>query len=469
MSQHRTLLRARRLLRDAMSPVEQDMGVLLYGGAIIDVAPYDDLRGVGAEVVEWDGLVMPGLVDAHSHLRGISTRRQGVEDAELERWVVRLGALTALDGRADALVAACDLLRTGVTGVLAVHHSFAGPEEYLASARAMRGALLTAGLRGDVVLGVTDAHELAPAGAVVSAAPPPVDAPALLHALAGLGLGDRTGDVRWATGPVGPQWCTDATLAGIAALAAEHGLRVHTHLMETVHQRDWVPDGTPVERLARTGLLSDALSVAHGVWLSRSEQAELAAAGATAVHCPTSNLRLRSGSAPVPAWLAAGLPVALGMDSATEEDGPDMFAELRAAVRNAELHERPGLHREVLAMATTGGARALGRRRLGAVARGYDADLVLLDGPPADAPDVESLVESASRHDVRRVLVDGELRLDDGVPAGCPEVDDLRAGLLGTVDEDEVARRFRLASLAAAEAEVGEALGALAGGPGARR
>lgn len=433
------------------------MAVLFGGGSVIDVAPYRDLRGVGSVQVDWDGLVIPGLVDAHSHLRGISTQRQGVLDTALERWVVRLGALTALDVASDALVAAADLLRTGVTSVLAVHHAFAEPEEYVAGGHAMRTALRTIGLRGDVVLGVTDTHELTPAGAPATLSAPPVDAPELLRALAAMDLADRSGDVHWAIGPVGPQWCSDPTLEGIAELARDRGLRVHTHLMETVHQRTWAPPLSPVQRLARAGLLDERLSAAHGIWLSGAEQTLLAEAGVTVVHCPTSNLRLGSGSAPVPAWWGAGLPVALGLDSAGRGAHPDMFDEMRTAVRNAELHRCPGRHREVLVMATQGGARALDRS-LGAVARGHAADLVMLEGAAAEATDVEALIESGSREHVRRVLVGGVIRLDDGIPVGCSEVEQVRAGLLRTVEADQDERQLRLRVLEAVEAEVEGAL-----------
>lgn len=158
------LLRCRTLLAHADAVPLEDAGVLVADGTVVRVAPFADLAGdVPADrTVTLDGTVLPAFTDAHSHLRGLPLAEQGVADACLEVWVVRLTGTTALDPHDDALVAAADLAATGVTTVQAIHHTFAPPDEYAAGVHAVVSALEKAGLRAELALGLTDQSEFLP-------------------------------------------------------------------------------------------------------------------------------------------------------------------------------------------------------------------------------------------------------------------------------------------------------------------
>jgi cytosine/adenosine deaminase-related metal-dependent hydrolase len=205
---------------------------------------------------------------------------------------------------------------------------------------------------------------------------------------------------------------------------------VQTHALESFYEKLHGPRsyGKPtLLHLDDLGVLGPRFSIAHGVWLTEPEIEVLAETGAAVSHNPSSNLRLRAGVAPLNALLAAGVTVALGMDGTTLNDDEDMFAEMRLALR---LHRTPMLDgpapepREILALATAGGAKLLrAEHRLGRLATGYAADVVLvrLDRLtwPWVAPECdprELVLLRARADDVETVLVAGEVVLDGGRP-----------------------------------------------------
>ncbi|MEU8194239.1 amidohydrolase family protein [Microbispora amethystogenes] len=455
------LLRCRTLLAHADAVPLENAGVLVADGTVIRVAPFADLAGdVPADrTVTLDGTVLPAFTDAHSHLRGLPLAEQGVDDECLEVWVVRLTGTTALDPHDDALVAAADLAATGVTTVQAIHHTFAPPDEYASGVRAVVSALEKAGLRAELALGLTDQGEFLPErapaawpGAERLAAPERGVAPAGfpdLFASTAAGLHGTRG-VRLGVAPVAPQWCSDAALAALRRCVAD-GLRIHTHLLESRRQRAWSAQGDPIEMLDRSGLLGPDLSAAHGVWLTEAEIRLLARRGAALVHCATSNRRLGSGDAPVRAWVDAGVTVALGLDS-QHESAPDMFAEMRAALATAERAGGPLTPREVLRMATEGGAAATGHAgRLGRIAPGHRADLIAVASRPGRGDVADRIVCEAVRADVTDVFGAGRRLVESGVASCQTEADAARTRLRATLAADQAARVARLAALSAHE------------------
>ncbi|MFF2330584.1 MULTISPECIES: amidohydrolase family protein [unclassified Streptomyces] len=477
------LLRCRTLVADAASRPLADAGVLVDGGTVVRVAPFTELADLvpRARTDELDGVVLPAFTDAHSHLRALPLSEQGVADADLETWVVRLTGTTALDPGDDALAAADGLAATGVTTVQAIHHTFAGPREYAATVAAVAEALALAGLRAELAVGLTDQAEFLPEPRPV----PPRDSPApatrppaapaltdpprrgvgpaqLPPMLAGLfRSADRPAGVRIAVAPVAPQWCSEDALSVLRRCTAA-GVRLHTHLLESRRQRGWLGGEDPVTRLDRHGLLGPDASAAHGVWLTEAEAALLAARGTALVHCPTSNLRLGSGDARVRSWLDAGVTVALGMDS-QHQGPPDMFAEMRAALTTAERVGGPLTPRQVLAMATEGGAAATGHTgRLGRLAPGYRADLVCVTAPPGPDP-VERVVQEATYRDVSDVLCGGRTLVSAGVTARRADADAARGRLRAALAADRDARAERMTAVAAREASL---RGLLDGGEG---
>ncbi|MCC5950142.1 MAG: hypothetical protein JJT89_16955 [Nitriliruptoraceae bacterium] len=162
------------LVTEAHAPAEPGRGVLVAGERIEAIGSRAELERLApdAEVVPLPGAVLiPGLVDAHSHLRGLSTLHHGIEDAPLERWIVRLHAMGAVDPAADALIAAVDAVTTGITTAQILQHGFGDASSYLGGVVATRDALVAAGLHAEVILGLTDQAEFVPED--VAAALPP--------------------------------------------------------------------------------------------------------------------------------------------------------------------------------------------------------------------------------------------------------------------------------------------------------
>jgi 5-methylthioadenosine/S-adenosylhomocysteine deaminase len=225
--------------------------------------------------------------------------------------------------------------------------------------------------------------------------------------------------------PHAPYTVSDATFRKVAQLAAELDLPVHVHVHETVEEveRSLAEHGVrPLQRLAGLGLLGPNLIAVHAVHLTADEIALLARHGCSVAHCPSSNLKLASGLAPVAALLAAGVNVALGTDGAASNNRLDLFQEMRSAALLAKAVARDAAAmpaHAALQAATLGGAKALGlEERIGSIAAGKAADLtaVALDGlelqPVYDV--VSHLVYACGREHVTDVWVGGERVLRDG-------------------------------------------------------
>jgi cytosine/adenosine deaminase-related metal-dependent hydrolase len=233
-------------------------------------------------------------------------------------------------------------------------------------------------------------------------------------------------------GPPGPNWVSDSFMTRIAERAAARRTRVQTHLSESLYEKLYggrTYGRSTILHLDSLGVLSPRFTMAHAVWLSEAEIAVLARTGASLSHNPSSNLRLRAGIAPVNALVRAGVTVGLGLDGRGLDDDDDMFREMRVAL---QLHRGPVMGspvlepRQVLQLATSGGARLVGRTdRVGRLAPGYAADLLLVDLArmtwPWTAPEVDPrdfLVLRAQARDVRTVFVGGRVVLEAGRPTG---------------------------------------------------
>jgi 5-methylthioadenosine/S-adenosylhomocysteine deaminase len=188
-------------------------------------------------------------------------------------------------------------------------------------------------------------------------------------------------------GPSGPQRCTDAMLAGCAALADELGVPIHIHVLETRMQAvsgQRMYGRTLPEHMAAIGFLGPRVSFEHGIWLTDHDIELIRDAGVTIVHNPVSNMKLGSGICPVPKLLRRGVQVALGTDGMSSNDGNDMFAALKFAALLHKLweidYEEWSGASEAWKMATVGGAVAAGDADgLGRIEPGRRADLVFLD------------------------------------------------------------------------------------------
>lgn len=407
------------------------------------------LRAVAAETLtaeEGRLLVMPALSDAHDHGRGIATLAIGAADQPLETWIPDLARQPRVDPYLYAAVAFARLAESGVAAVNHCHNTQDG-RALLAEAEAVSRAARDVGIavafawpffdRNAVVYGAIDD--------VLDRLPPDQRA-----RVAASTAGFRTCDENMALferatafehalftlqyHPVAPQWVRPETLVAIAEASARTGRRVHTHLLETERQREWAdshyPDGL-LAYLDGIGLLSPRLTVAHAVWLRPDECALLAARGVTVSINLSSNLRLRSGRPPVADLLAAGTPLAIGLDGASLDDDQDMLRELRLV---RLLHARAaGARPAIDDVAVLDGCWRVGRRTIvgddggGRIAVGAPADLLALDfGALAadclmpDPDPVQLLLGRAQTRHVRRLIVGGREVVAD---ARCRTVD----------------------------------------------
>jgi 5-methylthioadenosine/S-adenosylhomocysteine deaminase len=430
-------IRARIVVVEADAPVRRNAVVVIDGDritAVRDAASADE--GPVYDVL------LPGLIDAHSHARGVPLRCHDVGDGPLERFLVQLTALTPLDPRDEAFVAADGALRSGITALQIIYHGFGGQAEYTDQVRAIAEGCAEAGVRAFVALALTDQDEYAPSpqGHPAPDARQPQRGmsaealPALAEALLG-----RTGLVEIdAVGPVAPQWCSDGALSTIGDTRAG---RVHAHLLESARQR--LPASLDqVQRLDDAHLLRKQSSFAHGVWLDDEQIERVAAAGSVIVHCPGSNARLGVGSCRVRRLLDHGVDVALGLDSHGAHDEPDMFAEMRMALAVAAEADAALTAAEVLTMATKGGARALCRPGLGTLRPGACADLVALDLPEACRADdpVARVIARADAGSVVARWVNGRWAEPSTVAVA------VRRRLQARLEEDAGARAQRLAT-----------------------
>jgi cytosine/adenosine deaminase-related metal-dependent hydrolase len=188
---------------------------------------------------------------------------------------------------------------------------------------------------------------------------------------------------RIAVAPCSPFSVTAGLMRDSADLARRAGVRLHTHLAETLDEERFCQETygrTPVQYAEDLGWLGPDVWLAHGVHLSAEAVARLAATGTGVAHCPTSNGRLGSGIAPVAALLAAGAPVGLGVDGAASNESGRMADELHQALLSARLRDGPQAlsARQALHLATMGGARCLGREaEIGSLEPGKLADVAL--------------------------------------------------------------------------------------------
>lgn len=295
------------------------------------------------------GLTLPALANAHDHGRGLRTAAFGAGDDALEVWIAALGREPATDPYLRAAVAFARLAETGV-GVLNHCHNVADPTRLVEEAEAVSRAARDVGVRVAFAVPVMGRNPLtygdpepllatlpaAQAKALRTRRAPLSQAAQLAMTEAVAAFEHDLFTVQY--GPVGPQWVDDDILAQIAEGSAETGRRVHMHLFETRYQKEWADAAYPGGLLAHldaTGLLSERLTVAHGVHLDDADCALLAERGVFVSVNASSNLRLRSGLPPVARFLRHGVRFGLGLDGMAFDDDEDALRELRVAWRLA--------------------------------------------------------------------------------------------------------------------------------------
>jgi cytosine/adenosine deaminase-related metal-dependent hydrolase len=360
--------------------------------------------------------VLPGLVQVHVHLTQTLFRGQA-DDLELLDWLrQRIWPLEAAhdaeSNHAAALLGCAELIRGGTTCILdmgTVHH-----QDQVFQAMAASGIR---GFSGKCMMDWGDG------------VPPPLREDPERSLQASLDLMERWhgaagGRIGYCLAPRFALSCSEGLLQEVGRVAAERGLLVHTHASESRAECALVRSQRGcdnVEYMHRLGLTGPRLVLAHCVHVTPGEMACLAATATRVAHCPSSNLKLASGIAPVAEMRRRGISVGLGADGAPCNNNLDGFLELRLAALLQKAVAGPTAlpAPAALEMATLGGARVLGLdHEIGSIEVGKRADVITVDLGGlhlVPAPDVVSaLVYCARAADVRNTIVDGRVLLRDG-------------------------------------------------------
>ncbi len=399
--------------------------VVVKDGAITDMLPVSAAleRHPAATVIDLPHhALIPGLINLHTHA-AMTLMRGVADDLPLMPWLrdhiwpVESKVVNAEFVRDGTLLACAEMLRGGVT---CFNDMYFFPQ-------ATAHAALQAGMRAAI-------------GIIAVEFPSAYASDAADYLGKGIAVRDALCDetlLSFCLAPHAPYTVSDATFERIATYAAELDLPVHTHLHETQDEiRDSLAQHRvrPLQRLKTLGLLGPNLIAVHAVHLTAEEIAWLAEHGCHVAHCPTSNLKLASGLAPLPALLQAGVNVGLGTDSAASNNRLDMLSELRLTALLGKLGADNAAAvpaRQALEMATINAARALGlEAKIGSLEKGKQADMtaVNLSAPeltPCYQP-LSHIVYAAGREHVSHVWVDGVLRVNEGRLTGL-DVDDITA------------------------------------------
>ena len=379
----------------------------------------------GDEVVRCEGdVITAGLVNTHHHLYQWMTRGRAV-GCNLFDWLVELypvwGRLSVEDVRAAALVGLGELAATGCT--TASDHHYLVPRGDDTVFDAIVDAAGEVGLRLHLSRGSMDLGESLgglPPDHVVE------DRDAILASTESVIARHHDGEMVHVTvAPCSPFSVTPGLMVESAELARRHGLRLHTHLCETVEEQEHCLERfgrRPVEMLDEWGWVGDDVWLAHGIHIDDGEMARLGTAGTGVAHCPSSNARVAAGMCRVTDLRAAGCPVGLGVDGVASNEVGGLFGELRQALYTARLRElRPDalMPADVVEMGTRGGARCLGLDDLGSVQVGMRADLAVWPGDDlGDIADALTALVLGPDRRVRHLFVEGRAVVADGLLLG---------------------------------------------------
>jgi 5-methylthioadenosine/S-adenosylhomocysteine deaminase len=448
-----SLIRGRYVVAKVANRTEAEVivdgAVFQRDGVIVDVGRWADLaaRYRPDEVLgSPDHVVVPGFVNGHHHV-GLTPFQLGSLDYPLELWFASRMAARSVDPYLDTLYSAFEMLESGITTVQHLHGWRMGPAaRVIEVADRILKAYDDIGMRVSYSYAVRDQNRLAyeadEAFAARFAAPVSEQLLAYLRAQA-IPLEDHHGiftdlwekcgrnthpRARVQLAPANLHWCSDEALTALRDWSAKYQVGLHMHLVETAYQREYArrrTGHTAFRHLVDRGLAGPNLTLGHGVWLTEDDLDRVALTGTMICHNASSNLRLRSGVAPLNHWAARGVKVAIGLDEAGINDDRDMLQEMRLVLR---LHRVPGMEdvvptcSQVLRMATEDGAATTPYAgHIGTLEPGKAADVVLLSwsqiAHPYLDPDtsvVDAVIHRAKTAGVALVMVAGEVVLRDG-------------------------------------------------------
>ena len=419
---------------------EHETGWLLVEGSTIAAV------GSGPEPealahVDLDGAVVtPGLVNTHHHLYQTLTRARA-QEADLFTWLQELYPVwSRIDAEAEyaaARTGLAELALSGCTTVFDHHYVFPRGREGLIEAEVQAAGeigLRIVASRGSMDLGVSDGG-LPPDELVEDLDAVLAETERLAAALHEPGHGAH---VQLAVAPCSPFSVTGRLMEESAELARRLGLPLHTHLAETLEEEAYCLElhgCRPVEYLDRLGWLAADVWCAHCVHLSEPDIARFVDTGTGVAHCPTSNLRLGAGIAPVRDMVRAGVRVGLGVDGSASNERSDLFFEVKQALLVSRGRDGSAAMtaREAIRLGTRGGAAVLRRDDIGSLEAGKCADFAVW---PTDGLELGGADDR-----VAGIVLSGPHRPDRLVVGGETVV---CAGRLVSADEDEIAKAHRL-------------------------
>jgi cytosine/adenosine deaminase-related metal-dependent hydrolase len=373
-------------------------GLFIRDGFVEQVGPTSELPETADEVLDLSGqLVLPGLVNTHHHFYQTLTRAvPAAQDANLFNWLKTLypiwARLTPEDVFVSAQTALAELALSGCT--TASDHLYLFPngsklDDEIAAAQEI-GVRIQAS-RGSMSLGESKGG-LPPDSVVESEQNILKDSQRLIERY----HDPRPGaTVQIVLAPCSPFSVTGELMKQSARLARQYGVHLHTHLAETEDEQQFCLEKfghRPVPYMQSVDWLGEDVWFAHAVYVNGDEVKAFARHGCGVAHCPSSNMRLASGIAPVREYLAAGVRVGLGVDGSASNDSSHLLAEARQAMLLARLKEgitgfslsndpsrKLMTARGALHLATRGGAAVLGRSDIGSLEPGKCADFFALD------------------------------------------------------------------------------------------
>jgi len=427
--------------------VIKDGAVFQRDGTILDIGPYQELvtKYQPDNVFGSAGhVVMPGFVNSHHHV-GLTPFQLGSPDYPLELWFASRMAARDVPPYLDTLYSAFEMLESGITTVQHLHGWRGGPISRVTGvAEQILNAYRDIGMRVSYSYALRDQNRLVYEADADFVKRLPADlAPQIAAYLQAqvIPIEDHLGlfvdlwerwnhqeRIRIQLAPANLHWCSDKALKALQEHATKYHVGMHMHLVETAYQKEYArrrTGRTATGYLADLGLLGSHMTLGHGVWLTEADVERVAATGTMICHNASSNLRLRSGVAPLNHWTARGVRVAMGLDEAGINDDRDMLQEMRLVLR---LHRVPGMEDvvptagQVFQMATENGALTTGfADSVGTLEPGKAADVVLVNWhqiayPYLDetVPVVDAVVHRTKTSGVETVLVAGEPVLRNG-------------------------------------------------------
>jgi cytosine/adenosine deaminase-related metal-dependent hydrolase len=424
----------RTVLRGARWPGD----VAMDGGRITAVGSVPEEPG--DQIVRVDGdIITAGLINTHHHFYQWMTRGWAF-DCTLFGWLTTLypvwARLTPEDVEAASAVALGELALSGCTTAADHHYVVPGGDDSVFDAIARPAGRI--GIRVHIARGSMDL------GQSKGGLPPDSVVEELDAILASTqSVYERLHDgerITITVAPCSPFSVTPELMSESAALARRLGVRLHTHLAETLDEEQSCLERfgkRPLELLDDLGWIASDVWIAHGIHFNDEEVARLGETGTGIAHCPSSNSRLGSGIARVVDLTAAGAPVGLGVDGVASNEIGTLFPEMRMALflaRQRDMAATTFAPADAVVLATEGGARCLGRDDVGRLEPGFRADVVVWPGDDlADVLDPIAGLVLGPERSARHVFVDGEPVVSYGHLVNA-DIADLRA---------ELARRVR--------------------------